>query len=280
MMAIMSPDATWMISSRGWKESSPMNSVSTASRSCSRSRSQRASSPASSRMYSASAGRFVTGPHQYLRGVKTPERDRRQLGHRDMRGLYAGCPGWATSGRAVCLRARRGRWRDGEKAAYLRRNGLESSPVKPVTVSNSIPFLPSGTVTVIVLSSTWVNLAAPPGPKETMLTHPGSPKCSPAIVTLSPVLPSSGVTFLILGVAPEQLLPFVSRGDSEALALLLWIPPPGCAVAGASLAFSFLDSSAATARPTWPAKANAARMPRIRTVPMIHIEPSPCKWNE
>src|SRR5213593_2861452 len=87
----------------------------------------------------------------------------------DMGGLYAGCPGWATSGRAVCLRTRRGRWRDEKKAAYLRRNGLESSPVKPVTVSSSIPFLPSGTVTVIVLSSTWVNLAA----------HPGSPKCSP-----------------------------------------------------------------------------------------------------
>src|SRR5205809_7656474 len=81
MMAIMSPDATWMISSRGWKESSPMNSVSTASRSCSRSRSQRASSPASSRMYSASAGRFVTGPHQYLRGAKTQERGRRRWGH-------------------------------------------------------------------------------------------------------------------------------------------------------------------------------------------------------
>jgi len=68
-----------------------------------------------------------------------------------------------------------------------------------------MPLLPAGTITVIVLSSTWVNLAAPPGPKETILTHPGSPKCSPAIVTLSPVLPSSGVTFLILGVAPEQL---------------------------------------------------------------------------
>src|SRR5438876_60548 len=90
-----------------------------------------------------------------------------------------------------------------------------------------MPLLPAGTITVIVLSSTWVNLAAPPGPKDTMLTHPGSPKFSPAIVTLSPVLPSSGVTFLILGVAPEQLRPLVSRGDSEALALLLWIPPPG-----------------------------------------------------
>src|SRR3989449_6998009 len=81
MMAIMSPDATWMISSRGWKESSPMNSVSTASRSCSRSRSQRASSPASSWMYSASAGRFVTGSHQYLRGAKTPERGHQRRGH-------------------------------------------------------------------------------------------------------------------------------------------------------------------------------------------------------
>src|SRR5947209_10372542 len=81
MMAIMSPDATWMISSRGWKESSPMNSVSTASRSCSRSRSQRASSPASSWMYSASAGRFVTGSHQYPRGAKTPERGRRRRGY-------------------------------------------------------------------------------------------------------------------------------------------------------------------------------------------------------
>src|SRR5436309_4461774 len=190
----------------------------------------------------------------------------------DMGGLYAGCPGWATSGRAVCLRTRRGRWRDEKKAAYLRRNGLESSPVKPVTVSSSIPFLPSGTVTVIVLSSTWVNLAAPPGPKETILTHPGSPKCSPAIVTLSPVLPSSGVTFLILGVAPEQLLPFVSRGDSEALALLLWIPPPGCAVAAE--AFSFFVSSAATARPTSPTKANTARIPTTRATGVIVMIPS------
>src|SRR2546421_12668481 len=108
-----------------------------------------------------------------------------------------------------------------------------------------MPLLPAGTITVIVLSSTWVNLAAPPGPNETMLTHPGSPKFSPTIVTLSPVLPSSGVTFLILGVAPEQVRPFVSRDDSEALALLLWIPPPGCAVAGSDLAFfSFGDSSA------------------------------------
>src|SRR5438309_1203452 len=81
MMAIVSPDATWTISSRRWKESSPMNSGSTASRSCSRSRSQRASSPASSRMYSASAGRFVTGSHQYPRGAKTPERGRRRRGH-------------------------------------------------------------------------------------------------------------------------------------------------------------------------------------------------------
>src|SRR5437879_6667619 len=50
-----------MISSRGWKESSPMNSVSTARRSWPRSCAQRAISPASSRMYSASDGRFVTG---------------------------------------------------------------------------------------------------------------------------------------------------------------------------------------------------------------------------
>src|SRR5207244_12095296 len=120
----------------------------------------------------------------------------------------------------------------------------------------SVHLLPYGTVTVIVLSSTWVNVAAPPVRKETMLTHPGSPKFSPAIVTLSPVLPSSGLIFLILGVAPEQLRPLVNRGDSEALALLLWIPPPGSAAAGASLAFSFLDSSAATARPPWQAQGN------------------------
>src|SRR5437899_12850822 len=50
-----------MISSGVWKESSPMNSVSTARRSWPRSRAQRAISPASSRMYSASDGRFVTG---------------------------------------------------------------------------------------------------------------------------------------------------------------------------------------------------------------------------
>src|SRR5436853_7634103 len=50
-----------MISSRGWKESSPMNSVSTARRSWPRSCAQRTISPASSRMYSASDGRFVTG---------------------------------------------------------------------------------------------------------------------------------------------------------------------------------------------------------------------------
>src|SRR2546429_5821435 len=61
MMAISSPAATWMISSRGWKESSPMNSVSTARRSWPRSRSQRAISPASSWMYSVSAGLLVTG---------------------------------------------------------------------------------------------------------------------------------------------------------------------------------------------------------------------------
>src|SRR5207249_2238365 len=156
--------------------------------------------------------------------------------------------------------------------AYLRRNGLESSPVKPVTVRSSMPFLPSGTITVIVLSSTWVNLAAPPGPKDTMLTHPGSPKFSPAIVTLSPVLPSSGVTFLILGVAPEQLRPLVNRGDSEALALLLWIPPPGCAVAAE--AFSFFVSSAATARPTSPTKANTARIPTTRATGVIVMIPS------
>src|SRR3989449_1786136 len=157
--------------------------------------------------------------------------------------------------------------------------GVQTCALPIFTVRSSMPLLPAGTITVIVLSSTWVNLAAPPGPKDTMLTHPGSPKFSPATVTLSPVLPSSGVTFLILGVAPEQLRPLVSRGDSEALALLLWIPPPGSAAAGASLAFSFLDSSAATARPTWPAKANAARMPRIRTVPMILMGPSHCTWN-
>src|SRR2546422_501953 len=76
MMAISSPAATWMISSRGWKESSPINSVSTARRSWPRSRSQRAISPASSWMYSMSAGLLVTGPSCVAR--VTPERGHRR----------------------------------------------------------------------------------------------------------------------------------------------------------------------------------------------------------
>src|SRR5713101_2393205 len=123
--------------------------------------------------------------------------------------------------------ARRPRHRNGapaEKcgtAVYFRRTGLVSSPVKPVTVRNASPFLPSGTVAVIVVSFAWVNFAGLPGPKDTMLTQPGWPKCAPVIVTWSPVLPSSGLIFLIFGISPAQLTPCVSRGDSEALALLL-----------------------------------------------------------
>src|SRR2546428_10115062 len=79
-MAISSPAATWMISSRGWKESSPMNSVSTARRSWPRSRSQRAISPASSWMYSGSVGLLVTGSSCVVR--VTPERGHRRRVHR------------------------------------------------------------------------------------------------------------------------------------------------------------------------------------------------------
>src|SRR5437867_3526247 len=80
MMAISSPAATWMISSRGWKESSPMNSVSTARRSWPRSRSQRAISPASSWMYSVSASLLVTGSSCVA--PVTPERGHRRRVHR------------------------------------------------------------------------------------------------------------------------------------------------------------------------------------------------------
>src|SRR5437660_9447171 len=80
MMAISSPAATWMISSRGWKESSPMNSVSTARRSWPRSRSQRAISPASSWIYSVSGSLLVTGS-SYVARV-TPERGHRRRVHR------------------------------------------------------------------------------------------------------------------------------------------------------------------------------------------------------
>src|SRR3989442_752201 len=80
MMAISSPAATWMISSPGWKEASPMNSVSTARRSWPRSRSQRAISPASSWMYSVSVGFLVTGSSCVAR--VTPERGHRRRVHR------------------------------------------------------------------------------------------------------------------------------------------------------------------------------------------------------
>src|SRR6266571_5981668 len=80
MMAISSPAATWMFSSRGWKESSPMNSVSTARRSWPRSRSQRAPSPASSWMYSVSGSLLVTGSSCVA--LVTPERGHRRRVHR------------------------------------------------------------------------------------------------------------------------------------------------------------------------------------------------------
>src|SRR5437870_2885650 len=80
MMAISSPAATWMISSRGWKESSPINSVSTARRSWPRSRSQRAISPASSWMYSVSGSLLVTGSSCVA--LVTAERGHRRRVHR------------------------------------------------------------------------------------------------------------------------------------------------------------------------------------------------------
>src|SRR5437588_10327021 len=99
-----------------------------------------------------------------------------------------------------------------------------------------------------------------------MATHPGWPKRSPVIVTLSPVLPSSGETFLTLGPCVAQFWPFFMPEDSAAFAFVLCIPPPGCAIVGVYLLtwvpllfLCFLASSAAEARLIWQAKASAVR---------------------
>ncbi len=102
---------------------------------------------------------------------------------------------------------------------YFRRKGLESSPPEFVRLNSAIPRLPSGTTVVTVPSLTCVNFARLPGPKETPLMQPASPKFSPVSVILSPVLPSSGETFLIFGVTLPQTRSFATLSAPEAFVL-------------------------------------------------------------
>ena len=63
---------------------------------------------------------------------------------------------------------------------------------------------PLGTVAEILLSLSILNMAAWPGPNEILRRQSLFPKLVPVIVTLSPALPSSGLTLSMLGVMPKQ----------------------------------------------------------------------------
>ena len=80
-----------------------------------------------------------------------------------------------------------------------------------VTVTMANPFLPPfGTVAVMVVSSFSLKSAALPGPNDTPRKQSAEPNFDPVMVTLSPVLPSSGDNFSILGASPKQALAFAA----------------------------------------------------------------------
>src|SRR5437867_8481453 len=265
-----------MISRRGEKLSSPMNSVSRARRSRSLRRSHSALRLASSRMYSA-LGSFLVIPAPPNRGPwgltawKDYMPDRRERPAAAQRAVQS-------AGRRTADSSKR----------YFRRKGLESSPVKPVTVRSSRPLLPSGTVTVIVLSSTWLNFAGLPGPNETPERQPASPKFSPVMVIFAPVAPSSGETFLIFGVTPEQLRALATLSAPEALVARIPGEPGtfarGLASAGAFASrvafvfFGFAVSSAARDKALWAMKVKAAKTTSTRTTDIIVIVSSLLKY--
>ena len=87
------------------------------------------------------------------------------------------------------------------------RNGFESSPDAVVTVTIASPFRPPfGTVAVMVVSFFILKSAAWPGPKDTPRKQSAEPNFVPLMVTVSPVFPSSGVSFSIFGASPKQAL--------------------------------------------------------------------------
>ena len=90
-------------------------------------------------------------------------------------------------------------------SAYFTKNVFETSPDAVVTVSIARPLRPPlGTVAEILLSLSVLNVAAWPGPNETLRRQSLFPKFVPVIVTLSPALPSSGLTFSMSGAMPKQ----------------------------------------------------------------------------
>ena len=90
-------------------------------------------------------------------------------------------------------------------SAYFTKNVFETSPDAVVTVSIVRPLRPPlGTVAEILLSLSILNVAAWPGPKEMLRRQSLFPKLVPVIVTLSPALPSSGLTVSMLGAMPKQ----------------------------------------------------------------------------
>jgi hypothetical protein len=91
-------------------------------------------------------------------------------------------------------------------SGYFTKNVFETSPDAVVTVSIARPLRPPlGTVVEILLSLSILNVAAWPGPKEILRKQSLFPKLVPVIVTLSPALPSSGLTLSMLGAMPKQV---------------------------------------------------------------------------